>query len=293
MKLSRSIKTRASKLKRAAAPVSTNNYTKIAAPAPVKTSTPVPAVTTPKTPITPASSATTTTTPSTAEVKPFVTYTVVDGIPHFRVIFPPKNSSSNGSVNQCKTTTPTSIVESAVRSGSASSSSSTASSSSGRENGLQPSRTSVKPILKRPRLSQGLSPTKTASNGSSPSAPLETLASPSSSSNNKEEIGRCLEKCGSWMGAPHFKIYRTFPPVNGTGSAGPLTSPPAPKLSSPKTTLPACIKSSVMPPKLIMGGNNHHNNNTGNKYVSIAPKTTIIAPMNGVKPRPPASVLKT
>jgi len=90
-----------------AAPVSTHNHAKIVAPVFIKLSTlDVSAVTDLKTPIILALAATTTT-PSAADVKPFVTFKVVDVIPHFRVIAPPKTFSSNGSVHQSKAATPT------------------------------------------------------------------------------------------------------------------------------------------------------------------------------------------
>jgi len=101
--------------KTAADPVSTKNHTKIV----LRVSSIHQLLSTTMTIQTTPASLATTTTSSTADVNPFVNYTVVDGIPQFRVIFPPKNSSSNGSVNQSKTATSTSIVKSAVRSGSA------------------------------------------------------------------------------------------------------------------------------------------------------------------------------
>jgi len=74
-------------------PVSAHNHDKIVAPAVFihpETLVLVSTVTNPKTPITTKSATPTTTTTRMADVKPFVINTVVDRIPHFRLIFPHK-----------------------------------------------------------------------------------------------------------------------------------------------------------------------------------------------------------
>lgn len=225
-------------------------------------------------------------------LEPCVTYTVVDGVPHFKVFFP----SSKDSI----TSPAAGGVPKAAVNGSPSFSSPRASivesdieiiqSQTSTENGSSPRITperkikpSSKPI-KRPRLShQGFSPSTTPIKAGPSNA--ETMPNPAATkadeSGNKEEMGRCIEKCGSWMGAPHFKFYRTFPSVNATvassnwsGSANstvttvvppkPVVIAPAPKLSSPITT-----------PKLAIAPNNSSSPSTATTPLPAMPKLTM------------------
>ena len=115
--------------------------------------------------------------------------------------------------------------------------------------------------IKRPRLAQGY--VSSSNSGKSATSVVETAINPidSSDGNNctaaakredgKEEVGLCLEKCGSWMGAPHFKIYRTFPSVNSTSAdwTSPMSSP-IPTTSSSSVTPPNKTTLIPMAPKL-------------------------------------------
>jgi hypothetical protein len=262
---------------------------------------------------------------SSRALEPCVTYTVVDGVPHFKVFFP----SSKDSI----TSPATGGIPKVVVNGSPSFSSPRASivesdieiiqSQTSMENGSSPRITperKIKPSskpTKRPRLSQqGFSPSTTPIKAG-PSN-VEAMANPAvnktEESGNKEEMGRCIEKCGSWMGAPHFKFYRTFPSVNATvassnwsGSANstvttavspkPVVIAPAPKLSSPITTPKLAIApNNVTPstattplpamPKLTMGNQGLKNftspstaplHQQSGKFVPIAPKVPSLA----------------
>lgn len=252
-------------------------------------------------------------------LEPCVTYTVVDGVPHFKVFFPSSKDSITSPAAGGFPKTPTngsspraSIVESDIE---------IIQTDTSMENGNSPRITperkikpSSKPI-KRPRLSQqGFSPSTTPikPGTSSTEAVQPPVNTKTDDSGNKEELGRCIEKCGSWMGAPHFKFYRTFPSVNATvassnwsGSANstvttvppkPVVIAPAPKLSSPITTPKLVIaptKSATSPsttsttplpamPKLTMGNQALKSAQTttamtppspqGGKFVPIAPK---------------------
>lgn len=224
-------------------------------------------------------------------LEPCVTYTLVDGVPHFKVFFPsskdssvsspavadPSQTATNGSLPTCPAA---SIVESDIEIIQSSPAGS-------QENGgihLTPERKikSSAKLMKRPRLSHpatSFTAPSTTPVKSGPSVTMESVAAAAAgedSSGNKEEMGRCLEKCGSWMGAPHFKFYRTFPSVNSTvastnwssGSTNATVTPkpvvisPAPKLSSSITTpklavAPTKSPSSTAPlpamPKLTIG----------------------------------------
>ncbi|KAK4011960.1 hypothetical protein OUZ56_021063 [Daphnia magna] len=262
---------------------------------------------------------------SSRALEPCVTYTLVDGVPHFKVFFPSSNDSItspaaggipktaiNGSPSFSSTRA--SIVESDIE---------IMQTNNCLENGSSPRITperkikpSSKPI-KRPRLShQGfsLSTTPIKAGTSNVETVPNSTAIKAEETGNKEEMGRCIEKCGSWMGAPHFKFYRTFPSVNATvastnwsGSANSTVTTvvppksvviaPAPKLSSPITTPKLVIASSnatsstattVLPamPKLTMGNQGLKNfvspsgpplNAQSGKFVPIAPKVASLA----------------
>ena len=242
-------------------------------------------------------------------LEPCVTYTVVDGVPHFKVFFPSSKDSitspaaggfpktaTNGSSPRA------SIVESDIE---------IIQTDTLMENGSSPRITperKMKPsskLIKRPRLShQGFGPSPIKQPGTSGTETMP-VAAKVDDPGNKEELGRCIEKCGSWMGAPHFKFYRTFPSVNSTvassnwsGSANstvttvapkPVVIAPAPKLSSPITTPKLVIapnKSATAPlpamPKLTIGNQALKSaqstamtppiNPHGGKFVPIAPK---------------------
>lgn len=255
---------------------------------------------------------------SSRALEPCVTYTLVDGVPHFKVFFPSSNDSitspaaggipkmaMNGSPSYSSTRA--SIVESDIE---------IMQTNTFPDNGnsqlITPERKmkpSSKPI-KRPRLShQGFSPSTTpikAGSSNAEAMPNSTVIK-AEETGNKEDMGRCIEKCGSWMGAPHFKFYRTFPSVNATvassnwsGSANstvttvvpskPVVIAPAPKLSSPITTPKLVIapntpstNTTVLPamPKLTMGNQGLKSfispsgpalNSQSGKFVPIAPK---------------------
>lgn len=320
-KLLRSIKTRATKAKKAPPPPSknnNNNYNNSAKSSPSNKT----------------ASSTSTNSANKSEpvdsnnknngsraLEPCVTYTLVDGVPHFKVFFPSSKDSitspAAGGFPKTTTNVPSftspraSIVESDIEI-------IQTSQQPLMENGSSPCvtperkiKSSSKPI-KRPRLShQGFNSSTTPIKAGS--SVTETTTSPSDAATNikveetgnKEELGRCIEKCGSWMGAPHFKFYRTFPSVNATvassnwsGSASnstvttvspkPVVIAPAPKLSSPITTPKLVIapSKSATPttplpamPKLTIGNQALKTvqpatlpNSQGGKFVPIAPK---------------------
>lgn len=221
-------------------------------------------------------------------LEPCVTYTVVDGVPHFKVFFPSSKDSSNTSDETKSNFTPhASIVESDIE----------IHASVPVENGSRPHspdrklKSTAKPI-KRPRLSQ--------SSYSPPSLSPKSLSNPETAS-SKEDV---LEKCGSWMSSPHFKIYRTSPtlsetpgssnvPVISAPAVKPVILSPAPKLSTPtpapKLAIAATKPNAPLPamPKLTIGNQAFKNSTPtvaaplaapGGKFVPIAPKMNSLAP---------------
>ena len=266
---------------------------------------------------------------SSKSIEPCVTYSLdVDGVPHFRVFLPPKDSSkavalsavapsiipSPAAAAPVQHKVPhASIVESDIEVDLSDPSSPAYKSwvnSHKRPGRMYPSNwtpsvASVKPI-KRPRIVQGPSPSKPGSGGSNGSLDLSLSASVSSGNTDKD-ASSCIEKCGSWMGAPHFKIYRTIPPANPAASD---SRPVAPKLSSPKAAAAAAglqVKTSSVPPKLTMAGHlspigaGMNNNNgrivptvvskSGGKPETGQPLMDRTPPSAGIKR--PASVLKS
>lgn len=228
---------------------------------------------------------------SSRALEPCVTYTLVDGVPHFKVFFPSSKDSitspaaggfPKSTTNGSSFTSPrASIVESDIEI--------IQTSQPSTENGSSPRITperKIKPTskpIKRPRLShQGFNPSTTPIKaGPSVAEAMPSItATKSEETGNKEELGRCIEKCGSWMGAPHFKFYRTFPSVNSTvassnwsGSANSTVTTatpksvviaPAPKLSSPIST-----------PKLAIAPNKSSNPATPTTPLPAMPKLTI------------------
>ena len=248
-------------------------------------------------------------------LEPCVTYTMVDGVPHFKVYFPTSKEETSATadpttVNKSNSTPRASIVESDVE-------------SCPTTNGhsappvicTKVKSTTNKPA-KRPRIIQS---TATPSLGIK--AQTMTSSTPSGG------VGTCIEKCGSWMGSPHFKTHRTLPSVNSTVASSvagywsppspivttmmkPATTTPAPKLTSPITTAKATpnnAKPLPSMPKLTMGNNQalklqqqHQQPNplsvppppppiihqvqqtNGGKFVPIAPKLSSSTTTTGV-----------
>lgn len=246
---------------------------------------------------------------SSRTLEPCVTYTVVDGIPHFKVFFPSSkdsisspaaSSAPKGTKHKSSFSPHASIVESDIE----------IHASIPAENGASPHspdrklKSSSKSV-KRPRLSQ--------SNYSPPALSPKSVSNPetcSSKESSKEEVGAAeanrIEKCGSWMSSPHFKIYRTFPAVGSTvassdlpgspsvpvvtaptvkpvvaSSAPKLTSPVAAKLAATASKSPAAAVPFPAMPKLTIGNQAFKNPAptaplpqapSGGKFVPIAPK---------------------
>jgi len=215
--------------------------------------------------------------PSTME--PCVTYSVVDGIPHFKVFFPSSTSTSSSSSSLMSSIVPpssrssvnASIVESEIEIIQTNSSMDTKIKSSSSSSS---SSTSSK-ALKRPRLFQpSNNPYKIPKSVLISAPPISTT----SSSVNDVDV-----KCGKWIDAPHFNSYRTFPSLNSTvstsisslggGSSSSSSSRTstmpllAPKLASNPTS---STKTATAMPKLTIG--NLKTASSMNKYVPIVPK---------------------
>lgn len=310
-KLLRRIKTRATKAKKAPTPPSKNNNNNNNSHTSTKASPLAKSSTSLNKPDTNKDSVKN----SNRALEPCVTYTVVDGVPHFKVFFPSSKDTitspaaggfpnANGDISSSPFSSPrASIVESDIEI-----------IQTNTENGgslhLTPERKlkpSSKPI-KRPRLSQ---PGFTVTSTPAKPGPSGSETSPTNKkveeAGNKEGLGRCIEKCGSWMGAPHFKFYRTFPSVNSTVASSnlsgsttsttvspkPVVIAPVPKLSTtvptPKLAIAPCKSvtqstvTTTLPamPKLTIGNQALKNtqspattppNPQGGKFIPIAPK---------------------
>lgn len=191
-------------------------------------------------------------------MEPCVTYSMVDGVPHFKVFFSSSTTSSKDSptvsVAPAANRRPASIVESEIEI--------IQTNASSDQSKIKSSSIISTKSIKRPRLSQPIpnNPYKI----SKPNIGSPVIVS-SSVSNSVHDVG--LSKCGKWIDAPHFNSYRTFPSVSCTSSM-PLLAPklvPPPAISTAK--LPAKI---TQMPKLTMGALKTVQNT--NKYVPIVPK---------------------
>lgn len=191
-------------------------------------------------------------------MEPCVTYSMVDGVPHFKVFFSSSSTSTKDSptvsIASASSRRPASIVESEIEI--------IQTSPSSDHSKMKSSSITSSKSMKRPRLSQPApnNPYKI----SKPNIGSPVIVS-SSISSSVHDVG--LSKCGKWIDAPHFNSYRTFPSVSCTSSM---------PLLAPKLVPPPAISTAKLPtkmtqmPKLTMGALKTVQNT--NKYVPIVPK---------------------
>ena len=243
-------------------------------------------------------------------LEPCVTYTVVDGIPHFKVFLPSSKETTLTTNSTTTTTTTTSSASKPTNGGPPIKDLLLRPPASIVESGIEilnpdvrvarPSRTRspisslfdsgtsafhdrklklASKVPKRSRLSQSyISPCPKAaglSGGESVAASGSTnhASRTKRDDNNKEDFGLCIEKCGSWMGSPHFKIFRTFPSINSTSASSVADW----SVTSPMTTVTTDLAASA-------AKTSSSSKSPGQKMTTPSPSTPKLSVGQSMKP---------